>query len=100
MRQPIEQTLSLVPGAAQQVDLRPRFEADLLAVKDARSVEATVELEFESGGQILGIKKKQAITVYGRGALTWDTVGRAAAFITPTDPAVAAFGRPVVPDVN
>jgi tetratricopeptide (TPR) repeat protein len=34
------------------------------------------------------------LTVYGRGALRWDSVARAAAFITSTDPAVAAFARP------
>jgi tetratricopeptide (TPR) repeat protein len=59
-----------------------------------RTLQAEVEIEFEEDGTIHSTKKKSEITLYGTGALRWDSVARAAAFITSTDPAIIAFSRP------
>jgi len=45
------------------------------------------------GDQIVSIKERVAITVHGRGALSWDSLGRAAAFVTPEDGSVTKFAR-------
>jgi tetratricopeptide (TPR) repeat protein len=53
-------------------------------------------LSFASGEQEFLVRETQDITVYGRGSLCWDSVARAAAFVTSTDPTVASFARPLL----
>ena len=53
-------------------------------------------LPFEAGGQTISLKESADIRAYGRGALQWDDVARAAAFITSTDSGVEDFARPVL----
>lgn len=94
MRRPFEQTLTLAPQSSQTVDLLPRLDAEILQARDTRTLQTEVEIEFERDGQLHSIKQKPEITVHEVGALRWDTVARASAFITSTDPAVATFARP------
>lgn len=93
MGRPFEQRLTLAPQSSQAVELLPHLDADLLQVRDSRTLQAEVELEFERDGQIHSIKEQPEITLHGTGALRWDSVARAAVFITSNDPAVLKFAR-------
>lgn len=63
MRRPLEQTLTLASQSSQMVELLPRLDADILQVRDTRTLQAEVELEFERDGQLLSIKRRPEITV-------------------------------------
>lgn len=91
-RQPFEAQLNLAPQSAQVIDLKAQLTAAILQAEETRLLQAEVEVEFVAD-QIVTLKEKLEITLYGRGALRWDQVGRAAAFITSTDPAVVEFAR-------
>ncbi len=94
MRRPFEKTLVLPPQSRQAVELVPQLDADILHMRDRRTLQAEIEIEFERDGQVHAIKEKPALALHGVGALRWDSVARAAAFITSTDSAVVAFARP------
>ena len=96
MRRPVEQGLSLASQSAQHMALRARLDPAVLRREGAVPVAAEVALEVAAGEQLFSIKEKQDIILYGRGALRWDTVARAAAFVTSSDPHVAGFARPLL----
>jgi ligand-binding sensor domain-containing protein len=93
MPRPTEQTVSLEAHARQQVSLNAIFDSNIMNLKGDKPVQAEVSLSCEVGNQSISVKESQNIVVHGRGALTWDTLGRAAAFVTPEDPRVVRFSR-------
>ncbi|NKB71409.1 MAG: hypothetical protein GKR89_30420 [Candidatus Latescibacteria bacterium] len=93
MRQPAEQTLQLEATSSQTVALTAALDPTLLNVQEPRRVQAEIGLVFDIGDQILTLEKKRELTIHPRNALIWDSVGRAAAFITSTDPQVQTFAR-------
>jgi len=96
MREPSEWTLYLGPQSSQLVELTARLDPDVARVTDTVPVQAELVLLVTIDEKPFANRMSQDITLYSRGSLRWDTVGRAAAFITPTDPAVAGFGRPLL----
>ena len=93
MSRPTEQTVLLGGQSSQIVSLYAILEKEILDLEGAIPAQAEVSLSCELGQQMFSIRESKSITVYGRGALTWDNLGRAAAFITPEDHSVAAFSR-------
>jgi len=93
MARPTEHTVSLEPKSSQHVLIRAILSPSILNLRGDTRVQAEVALSCEVGGQIISVKEPQSITVYGRGALTWDVLGRAGAFVTPEDGSVAALAR-------
>ena len=93
MPRPTEQTVMLKAHDRQEVSLNAIFDSDIMNLKGDKPVQAEVALSCEVGNQTISVKESQSITIHGRGALTWDTLGRAAAFVTPEDPAVVEFSR-------
>ncbi len=96
MRRPHEQPLALEPHSTQTVPLFARLDPDLLELEGAVPVRADVGLAFHSDEQTISFEESAEVTLHGRGALTWDSVDKAAAFVTATDPAVTAFARPLL----
>ncbi len=94
MRQPLEIPLNLAPQSTQQVVLQPRFDSHILDQQGPQVL--AVELSLELPAFSIKANPVPQLTVYGPGALRWDTVARAAAFITPSDPQVQAFARPLL----
>ncbi len=93
MRRPLDRPLLLAPQSVQEVMLTARLESSMLDVQDNQVLSAEVSLAFSSGDETISIQKERDIQVYGRGALQWDDVARAAAFVTAGDAQVAAFAR-------
>ena len=93
MRRPSEQPVSLAPNSTQQVEVKALLDEQVLSQRATVPVQAEVSLAVASGDQSFAAQKKQEIILHGRGALTWAPVGKAAAFITPDDPAVSEFTR-------
>jgi ligand-binding sensor domain-containing protein len=95
MARPTEQTLSLEAHSSRRVELRANLSPEILDLRGDQAVQAQVELSCEIGEErrTLSVKEARTVTLYGRGMLTWDSLGRAAAFVTPQDEQVSAFSR-------
>ena len=91
-----EQDLVLAPRSTRAAPLYAALDHQALAVQDRLDTQAEIALSFTAGDEVISVQKKATLTLYGRGALTWDRVDRAAAFVTSTDPAVVQFTRPVL----
>ena len=93
MVRPTARKVALAAQSKQVVKLQAVLGEDVLDLEGEISVQAEVALSCEVGDQIVSVKEPQNITIHGRGALTWDTLGRAAAFVTPEDGSVKVFAR-------
>ena len=92
-RRPTQEHITLAPHTTREVELRALLDPAIVHLGGNVSVETKVVVSISSGDQVRAIQAAREVTVYGRGALRWDHVGRAAAFITSTDPTVDAFSR-------
>ncbi len=54
-----------------------------------------VEVEYATATRTRSDKQSSKLVVYGRGAMLWDDIGRAAAFVTSRDAEVERFAREV-----
>ncbi|MDA0685108.1 MAG: triple tyrosine motif-containing protein, partial [Bacteroidetes bacterium] len=93
MSRPSEQSLRLEAGGTQRVTFEAVLNERVLDLEGEIKAQAEVSLSCEIGGQTVSIKEPYNLTVHGRGALTWDHLGRAAAFVTPVDQHVSGFAR-------
>ncbi|MBT4613330.1 MAG: hypothetical protein HOM68_06990 [Gemmatimonadetes bacterium] len=92
-RRPTEKRFVLAPQTTQDVDLMALLDPAIVHLQDVSPVQAKVVVTISSRGQVQAIQQTQEVRVYGRGALRWDSVSRAAAFITSTDRTVDGFAR-------
>ena len=93
MPRPTGKKLTLEGQSEQRVDLNAILDEAILKLEGTQSVQAEVSLSSEVGDQRISVTEPTDIKVYGRGALTWEPLGRAAAFVTPEDRRVAGFAR-------
>ena len=93
MRRPTEKTILLEPQSSQIVSLHAILGKEILDLDGAIPAQAEVALSCEAEEQTISIQESKNITVYGRGALTWDDLGKAAAFVTPEDHNISIFSR-------
>ena len=94
MQQPTVQQLTLSPQQSQELSLSAVFDRSILDLDAATPFQVEVALSSKVGEQTLSLTEETDVTIHGRGALRWDSVSRAAAFITASDPAVSSFARP------
>ena len=93
MKRPAQQELTLPADAQITVPIHAVLDNALLQVAGHEPWDAEIKLSYSVGPQTVSIEERRAITVHGKGMLNWDSIARAAAFITPEDPTVAAFAR-------
>ena len=93
MQRPTTMKLRLAGQSEQRVDLNAILDEVILKLQGTQSVQAEVSLSSEVGDQRISVTEPRDIKVHGRGALTWEPLGRAAAFVTPEDKSVASFSR-------
>jgi len=90
---PVERTITLAPHSNQVLPLEVTLSDDVLERQGSAPVQAEVSLSCEIGEKVISVRQSHTVTLHGRGALTWDETAKAAAFVTPDDPQVAAFAR-------
>lgn len=96
MSQPTERTLLLAPRASVTVPVSAVFDEGILGLESSRPVQARVSLSCQVGDQIVSVTEPCDLMLHRSGALTWDELGRAAAFITPEAQTVVGFARGLV----
>jgi len=87
-------------GKAQEVPLRISLSRDVLSLAKDVAIPVEVKVEYSTGTKKRSDKQSAKLVLYGRGALLWDDIGRAAAFVTSRDPEVEAFARHVSHQVS
>ena len=92
-RRAMEQPLRLPPGSSREIQLTTTLDASILDLEQRSTAAAEVSVSFAAGEQTISVAKEKEMTVHPRGAMRWDAVARAAAFVTPDDPAVASMAR-------
>lgn len=93
MKRPTQKNLTLPANAQITVPINAILDNTLLQITNHEPWDAEIKLSYSVGTQTFSIEENRTITVHGKGMLNWDTIARAAAFITPEDPAVADFAR-------
>jgi hypothetical protein len=96
MRRPTEQVVQVAPGGRGEVALKARLAPETLNLEGPTQVRVEVGLRAEIGGEPVSLQAGRDVVLHGRGALVWDDVRRAAAFVTTGDPAVEAFAQSVL----
>lgn len=85
----------LAPGS-EQIDLFALFGSQLSDWPRNRILGAEIQVAYTEGDRTRSSIKQGQVTVYNSNAVQWETIGAAAAFVTPDDAAVAAFARGVL----
>ncbi len=94
---PTEIEIPEMPPKKEMVfDLKPVFSNKILDVTENTSLQSEVSLTYHVGGEPRTVTRTFPVTLYERHAMTWDEKGKVGAFVTPRDPAVADFSRPVI----
>ena len=93
MNRPTSKDLSLEGQSKKRVDLSAILDDGILDRVGTQSVQAEITLSSEVGEQRISVTESRDIKLYGRGSLTWEPLGKAAAFVTPEDKSVAGFSR-------
>jgi ligand-binding sensor domain-containing protein len=96
MGRPFEQVLALESNEEIQVPLFASLRPEILDIDGELSLQADVSVSFYADEQTISVQESHEMLIHGRGALRWDDVGRAAAFINPTSQAVSGFARPLL----
>ena len=93
---PYEETLIIRKGdRAQRVPFRLLLSDKVLDVSKDTAIPVQVRVEYTTGARTRSDQKSGRMVLYGRGALLWDDIGRAAAFVNSRDQGVETFARHV-----
>jgi tetratricopeptide (TPR) repeat protein len=84
---------SLASGGRVDVPLYALFGDDILSVTANTSLPATVVVEYRVLGSLRRLELPLELGLFHRNAMNWLDDRRAAAFVSPTDPAVLWFSR-------
>ncbi len=97
MDYPTEIEIPEMPPKKEMVfDLKPVFSNKILDVTENTSLQSEISLTYHIGGEPRKVSRTFPVTLYELHAMTWDQKGKAGAFVTSKDPAVADFSRLVI----
>jgi len=75
------------------VDLSAVFNPKILSVTEGAIAQSEVQVEYKLSDRSSRVKQTQDLTIYDRGALSWDDDRKAAVFITTKDQALLTFAK-------
>jgi tetratricopeptide (TPR) repeat protein len=85
----------LKAGEERSIDLFALFKNTILDITQATKVAAEITVSYTLNGKPATASKVETIRIYDRNAMTWDDDRKAAAFVTPKEPAVLIFSNNV-----
>ncbi len=83
----------LAAGQAAKVPLYALFSEDVLNITENSSIQAKVRVDYRLIGAARAAELPLKLTLFHRNAMNWTDDRRAAAFASPTDPAVLWFSK-------
>jgi tetratricopeptide (TPR) repeat protein/outer membrane biosynthesis protein TonB len=84
---------TLGAGEQKKVDIYALFKNTLLDITQATKVAGEISVSYSVAGKQNTLTKVETIRIYDRNAMTWDDDRKAAAFVTPKEPAVLIFSN-------
>ena len=93
MLRPTVKRFTIPPRSKLIHPFKAHLDNRLLEFSGQKVWQAEVKLSYDVGVQTISVEKKIPLQIYGRGALTWDKIEKAAAFVTPEHPPVVSFAR-------
>lgn len=81
------------------IDFSVAFSDKILEIDDSDNRQLKVVLEYKINNEPRVEEVTKNYTLLGRGAITWDDGGKAAAFVTKSDPSVKAFANEALKDL-
>lgn len=82
---------SLEPGGRVEIPIRILLNDGVLDVQEDLTVQARIVLSWKSGGERRSEARTVNTVLYRRTALSWDSSGKLASFITPNEESVSSF---------
>ncbi len=97
MDAPVEKQIVLRPKEIREVAVDTVvFAEGIVGLTEPRLAQAQLKVSYSTEQGTRSHQRRAPLFVYGRNSTQWDDVGKAAAFITSTDPLVEGFARPVL----
>jgi|GEM_PF-1147032 len=93
MKRPTQREFTIPPTSKIILPFRAQLDNSLLNVIGQQAWEAEVELSYNVGERTVSVEKRVPLKVHGRGALTWNSMAKAAVFVTPEHAPVVDFSR-------
>ncbi|MEK6531119.1 MAG: tetratricopeptide repeat protein [Deltaproteobacteria bacterium] len=89
-------------GAKEErvVPLKAVFNNSILDLTENTLLQSEIDLSYNEGGVVKGLKMRQPVQVYEKHALVWDDKGKIASFLTAKDPVVMEFATKAVREYN
>lgn len=86
-----EEISPLAPGARATIPLKVLLNDGVLDVQEDLTVQARIVLTWKSGGEERTASRTVNTVLYRRTALSWDSSGKLASFITPNEESISSF---------
>lgn len=86
-----QENFRLGPGESKETYFPVVFTKNILDVRDLETRQARVKIEYKIKNEDKFVEETKKFNLYGRGAITWEKAGKAAAFITKLDQMVSLF---------
>jgi len=95
MAAPTEKEVVLRPKETKNVDLNAIFSPDILQLDDDRPALAELKVSYQTKSRTRVESARTQFYVYRPGAISWNDLAAAAAFVTAQDPVVTDFARAI-----
>lgn len=84
----------LKPKEIKQAKFSVKFSESILNINKIETHQIKIKLEYKIQNEYKCVEETKKFEIYGRGAITWDDPGKAAAFITKQDdPSISYFAN-------
>lgn len=90
---PTEKEVVLRPKETKEFDLNAIFSPDILRLAEDRPAQAELKVSYQNKSRTRTERARTQFFLYKPGAITWNDLRSAAAFVTTQDPAVSDFAR-------
>jgi tetratricopeptide (TPR) repeat protein len=96
---PTQENIKIAPNSQQSFDFPVVFSNAILNKKETEFRQAKIRIDYKIKNEDQFVEASESFRLFGRGAITWDRPGKAAAFITKGDRMVALFAREATKDL-
>ena len=97
--QPTQENIKIGPESQQTFAFSIVFSNNILKKKESEFRQVDIRIDYKIKNEEQFVEASEKFRLFGRGAITWDNPGKAAAFITKRDRMVALFAREATKDL-
>ena len=98
MAAPTETEVILRPKETKEVDLNAIFSPEILMLQEDRPARAEVLVSYQTKNRTRTERARTQLFIYRPGAISWNDLRAAAAYVTVQDPTISEFARTIAMD--